>query len=116
MKLYPIAGVPAMKERAEREQAAARAKAAERARPAAGGAAEAPARPEHGAQRAYTPDQVTMVRKILAVAKKGHYEVLGVPRSASEDEIKKVSSPLFPQRFLLLPSLFLCSLYVLFVV
>jgi DnaJ-domain-containing protein 1 len=85
MKLFPVPGVPEMKQRAEREREAARTKA--RASPES--SAESP-RPSHSSEgRAYTPDQVSIVKKILGVAKRGHYDVLGLEKSASEDEIKK---------------------------
>jgi hypothetical protein len=86
IKLYPIAGVPQMKERAERELAAAAAKA--RAPPQS--AAAASPRQSHSSDgRSHTPDQAAIVKKILAVAKRGHYDVLGVPKAASDAEIKK---------------------------
>lgn len=39
--------------------------------------------------RSYTPEQESGAKKILELAKKGHYDVLGVSKTASEDEIKK---------------------------
>lgn len=42
-----------------------------------------------GADRAYTAEQEAGAKKILALAKKSHYEVLSVGRNASENECKK---------------------------
>ena len=39
--------------------------------------------------RNYTPEQESGARRILATAKKSHYDVLGVGRDASEADIKK---------------------------
>lgn len=44
---------------------------------------------ESSSQRAYTPDQESGSKKILAAAKKSHYEVLGIAKTATGDEIKK---------------------------
>jgi len=38
---------------------------------------------------AYTPQQAEAVQRIIALKRRGHYDVLGVARTASEDEIKK---------------------------
>ena len=40
-------------------------------------------------QRSFTPEQEAGAKKILELAKKGHYDILGLKRSATEDEIKK---------------------------
>jgi curved DNA-binding protein CbpA len=40
-------------------------------------------------QRGYTPEQEAGAKKILAAAKKSHYECLGVARDANDDTIKK---------------------------
>ena len=42
-----------------------------------------------GADRPYTAEQEAGAKKILALSKKSHYEVLGVGRGASESEAKK---------------------------
>jgi hypothetical protein len=89
MKLYPVAGVPEMKERAEREMAAARRKAHAKA---TGTDSPSPSpRSNSGLSnvRSHTPEQAAIVKKIMSVAKKGHYEVLGIRKPSSEDEIKK---------------------------
>eukprot|EP01035_Chromulina_nebulosa_P017578 gene17578-23146_t len=39
--------------------------------------------------RPYTPEQESGSKKILQLAKKGHYEVLGLEKTANESEIKK---------------------------
>ena len=39
--------------------------------------------------RSHTAEQETGSKKILGLAKRSHYEVLGVPRSASQADIKK---------------------------
>lgn len=45
--------------------------------------------PNQGSQRPFTPEQEAGAKKIILIAKKGHYDVLGVSKSASDDEIKK---------------------------
>ena len=40
-------------------------------------------------QRPYTAEQEAGAKKIIALAKKGHYDVLGVSKNASDAEIKK---------------------------
>ena len=40
-------------------------------------------------QRPYTAEQEAGAKKIIAMAKKSHYDVLGVPKNASDAEIKK---------------------------
>eukprot|EP00604_Paraphysomonas_vestita_P002167 CAMPEP_0174820564 /NCGR_PEP_ID=MMETSP1107-20130205/4485_1 /TAXON_ID=36770 /ORGANISM="Paraphysomonas vestita, Strain GFlagA" /LENGTH=343 /DNA_ID=CAMNT_0016036163 /DNA_START=47 /DNA_END=1079 /DNA_ORIENTATION=- len=42
-----------------------------------------------GSTRSYTPEQESGAKKILELAKKGHYDVLGISKTAKEDEIKK---------------------------
>lgn len=40
-------------------------------------------------QRAYTPEQESGAKKIIILSKKCHYQVLGISKSANENEIKK---------------------------
>ena len=47
------------------------------------------ARSGGGTERGYTPEQESGSKKIIALAKKSHYEVLGVNRNATESECKK---------------------------
>uniref|UniRef100_A0A7S2DVK4 J domain-containing protein n=1 Tax=Octactis speculum TaxID=3111310 RepID=A0A7S2DVK4_9STRA len=90
MRLYPVAGVPEMKKRAETELAAkthkATAPAPRRESAAAGGGDAAKKR---GSTKGYTPEQERMAKQIIAAGKKGHYEVLGVGKDATEDAVKK---------------------------
>lgn len=39
--------------------------------------------------RPFTPEQESGAKRVLELAKKGHYEVLGVAKNASDDDIKK---------------------------
>ena len=78
--------------RAEQEKVAAHHKARERAKPPPPSprSSSSSSTSDAGAsQRAYTPDQAAMVKKILSMAKRGHYDVLGVSKSAGDDEVKK---------------------------
>eukprot|EP00614_Pseudopedinella_elastica_P009372 CAMPEP_0172597212 /NCGR_PEP_ID=MMETSP1068-20121228/17168_1 /TAXON_ID=35684 /ORGANISM="Pseudopedinella elastica, Strain CCMP716" /LENGTH=427 /DNA_ID=CAMNT_0013396631 /DNA_START=157 /DNA_END=1441 /DNA_ORIENTATION=- len=96
MSLYPISGVPEMRDRAVRERAAAAQKARDKAASPGGngttgraGGAAPPVSPGTSG-RGHTPEQAAIVSKVLAVAKKGHYEVLGLEKGkASEDAVKK---------------------------
>jgi curved DNA-binding protein CbpA len=92
LRLYPLAGVEGMKQRAEEEKA-------KEARRSSNPRPEASARPtsngstENGSNsnssRPYTEQQVKACTDILNRKKKGHYEVLGVSREATDDEIKR---------------------------
>lgn len=79
-----------MKDRAQREMAAA----ARKANAKATGSSPSPSpRANSGGSssngRSHTPEQAAIVKKILAVAKRGHYDVLGIRKPSSDDEIKK---------------------------
>lgn len=92
MQLYPVPGVPEMKERAQREMAAAARKAHAKANPTSASPSPSPRSTSSGGSssgRAHTPEQAAIVKKILSVAKRGHYEVLGIKKPSTEDEIKK---------------------------
>ena len=50
---------------------------------------DTPSNSSSTSQRGFTPEQEAGAKKIIALAKKSHYDVLGVPKAASEAEIKK---------------------------
>lgn len=92
MRLYPVAGVSEMKERAMREMSAAAKKASAKAHAQATGTPTPSPRANSGGSsnvRSHTPEQAAIVKKILAVSKRGHYDVLGIRKPSSENEIKK---------------------------
>ena len=84
-----------MMARAEQEKVAAHHKARERAAPpppsprSSSSSSSSTTSDAGASQRAFTPDQAAMVKKILSMAKRGHYDVLGVAKSASDDDVKK---------------------------
>ncbi|KAH7488495.1 hypothetical protein PRIC1_007390 [Phytophthora ramorum] len=99
-RMYPLAGVEAMRDRAKEELEKASAPRAQPTSPrggapnagvrhrAAAPAAAAPSRsPSTEPSRPYTAEQMQMVRKIKAC--KTHYEVLAVQQTATENEVKK---------------------------
>jgi DnaJ-domain-containing protein 1 len=101
-RLYPLAGVKAMRQKAEqmmREQQESPKPKPSTPRPSApsssssssgssstpstaGGAAATTTRP-------FTSEQEGGAKKILAVSKRSHYEVLGLNRDANDNDIKK---------------------------
>ena len=94
-RMYPLAGVEAMRDRAKTELEKASTPSAQPTSPASTAGARhrtsratAPSRsPSTEPSRPYTADQMQMVRKIKAC--KTHYEVLAVQQTATETEIKK---------------------------
>jgi len=91
ISLYPVPGVPEMKARAVREMAGAASKAREKANSGATSTPASPRQTTSGDGRPYTPEQTAIVKKILQVAKKGHYEVLGLGRDASVSRRRQCS-------------------------
>ncbi len=98
LKLYKLPGVTALKEKAEKLAAApppspgasssgAGARPAAAAAGAAGSSSSSASTDSSG--RSYTAEQESGAKRILALSKKSHYEVLAVSRSASEIEVKK---------------------------
>ncbi|EWM27683.1 dnaj subfamily b member 12 [Nannochloropsis gaditana] len=108
LKLYPLPGVEALKARAESEWerstgSTSRNGGGSNSANADGGAGQLPRRraPGGGGEgggggskagqngRSYSEEQVVACRTIIQSKKKGHYEVLSVSRTATDDQIKK---------------------------
>eukprot|EP01034_Spumella_vulgaris_P033371 gene33371-41182_t len=101
-KLFPLAGVTALKEKAEKLAKEAENPSASSSSSSAGGkhhghshghghsaASSSSTTDSGGNQRSFTPEQESGSKKIISQAKKSHYEVLGVSKQASAVEIKK---------------------------
>jgi len=114
LKLYPLPGVKELKTRAEAEgqratsstnQSGSGSSSANagggsgqvpRRRPSADGKSTSYSRSSGGGDasvgqngRPYTEEEVVACRAIIHSKKKGHYEVLSISRTATDDEIKK---------------------------
>lgn len=102
LRLYPLPGVEALKARAEAsmrggntshsssgnssDRSKSRADSNSQSRNASGGTS---ASTNSSSQRSYTEEQESLAKTIQIKARKGHYEALGVTRSATQIEIKK---------------------------
>eukprot|EP00644_Phytophthora_capsici_P018534 jgi/Phyca11/576887/estExt2_Genewise1.C_PHYCAscaffold_970066 len=97
-RMYPLAGVEALRERAKAELEKASAPSGQSTSPRGGAAFSsgvrhraAPAAPSRSPStepsRPYTAEQMQVVRKIKGC--KNHYEVLAVQQTATDNEIKK---------------------------
>lgn len=95
LQLYPLPGVDALRNKAVSMKAGGGAGGG-RSSSSSSGAASASSgdsTPTSSSgtqsQRSFTPEQEAGAKKIIASAKKSHYEVLGIPKSANENDIKK---------------------------
>lgn len=98
-RMYPLPGVEAMRERAQQELDKELSGGSGQGAPTSPRGSASSSGVRHRASmsqastssddalRPYTAEQEQMVRKIRAC--KNHYEVLGVPKNAEENEIKK---------------------------
>jgi DnaJ-domain-containing protein 1 len=95
LRLYRLPGVEALRDKAISMQKAA---ASGGSNGSTGGTASssssrtnstAEAPRTDGTQRAYKPEQESGAKKIVAAAKKSHYDVLGIQKNASDDDIKR---------------------------
>lgn len=90
-RMYPLAGVEAMRDRARTEMEKVSASKRPPTSPRGGmrhRSATAPSRsPSSEPSRPYTAEQLQMVRQIKAC--KTHYEVLSARQDATDNEIKK---------------------------
>jgi curved DNA-binding protein CbpA len=104
LKLYPLSGVDKLKEKAEKmlesnnnsnnsngSSSSPRSSSSSSSAPSSSSSSSAPTGTTNigSGNRAYTPEQEAGAKKILQLAKKGHYDVLGLKRSATDSEIKK---------------------------
>jgi len=88
IRLYPIAGAQGLLERAQRENDAQSKPSQARQKAREAGARRESNAPPVSTGRSFTPEQVAAVKRIKACGK-DHYKVLGVDKSADENEIKK---------------------------
>ncbi|KAK1947270.1 DnaJ subfamily B member 14 [Phytophthora citrophthora] len=96
-RMYPLAGVEALRDRAKAELEKASAPSAQSTSPRGAASSSgvrhraAPAAPSRSPSsepsRPYTAEQMQVVRKIKGC--KNHYEVLAVQQSATDNEVKK---------------------------
>jgi DnaJ homolog subfamily B member 12 len=86
---YARGEVPSSSSSSSRASSSSSSKPSSHAQPSSGSSSPATAAGATGSSRSFTPEQESGAKKILELSKKGHYEVLGVSRQASDDEIKK---------------------------
>ncbi|CAM9817956.1 unnamed protein product, partial [Heterosigma akashiwo] len=97
-KLYPLPGVEHLTQKAQilmkgggsqgNGQSSSSAQQSSRPRTAPASASPAAGR-ESSASPAYRPDQEQKAKEIIKLKDQGHYKILGVSKTASDDEIKK---------------------------
>jgi DnaJ family protein B protein 12 len=97
-RLYPLSGIDALISQATRKQAAgasggtstsSSSNSSSSRSSGSGSTTSGGTSPRSGTDRGHTPEQESGSKRILALSKKSHYEVLGVNRSAQENELKK---------------------------
>lgn len=101
LKLYPLSGVETLKIKVEKmletnnnssgrsSPRPSSSSSSSSAAPSSSSSAPTGTTNIGSGNRAYTPEQEAGAKKILQLAKKGHYDVLGLKRSATDSEIKK---------------------------
>ena len=103
LKLYPLSGVDNLKDKAEKmlqkensssnnsSSSSSSSSSSPRPTSSPSSSSQAPSGATNigSGNRAYTAEQEAGAKKILLLAKKGHYDVLGLKRSATDSEIKK---------------------------
>ena len=98
LRLFPLSGVAELKAQSDKmaqNDGPSRSDRPERTTESSGNASEpfpassSTSSSSNGQQRAYTAEQESGAKKILSQAKSSHYEVLGVSKKATPDEIKK---------------------------
>eukprot|EP00602_Paraphysomonas_sp_CaronLab_P002577 CAMPEP_0185019056 /NCGR_PEP_ID=MMETSP1103-20130426/1670_1 /TAXON_ID=36769 /ORGANISM="Paraphysomonas bandaiensis, Strain Caron Lab Isolate" /LENGTH=407 /DNA_ID=CAMNT_0027549135 /DNA_START=108 /DNA_END=1328 /DNA_ORIENTATION=- len=98
LRLYPLPGVDALKAKAENclkgggagsQKGSNTSASSGRPSPTSSQGRSTPDQTPAAGGRSYTQEQEEGAKKILQLAKKGHYETLGLSRGAREDEIKK---------------------------
>lgn len=95
LRLYPLPGVATLKEKAEKKYAEPASKesssssSASSNRNSSQNESKTQSHPAQQSQRAYTPEQESGSKKIVSLAKKSHYDALGIDKSATNEQIKK---------------------------
>lgn len=92
LRLFPLPGVRALKEKTIQLQSQPANNGEESSSNKSTGIPSSSSRSnreESSGSNRYTPEQEEGCKKILAAAKKSHYDVLGVSKNASEAEIRK---------------------------
>eukprot|EP01039_Chlorochromonas_danica_P006239 gene6239-6880_t len=91
LRLFALPGVKALKEKVAALAAGGEGSgtSSSKSAPPSSSSSSRPVAAEGSSSRSFNPQQEEGSRKILSSAKKSHYEVLGVGKDASDDEIKR---------------------------